>query len=123
MKRAMISSIGSHATYSCADTSAIPPTRVEGFRRSTVGGWIHRLVVAISQLINTIFGGMPDETVSSRVYREKYSTGGSFYCFLELAINSFFFWEIDHCFLAWSDEVNRRHVHPEMINSQNRNKH
>ena len=30
-----------------------------GFKRGLVGGWIHRMAVAISQLVNTVFGGMP----------------------------------------------------------------
>ncbi len=91
-----------------------------GFKRGLVGGWIHRMAVAISQLVNTVFGGMPDETISCRIYRERRANDNYLYCFLECFINYIFFWEIEHCFLAWCDEVNRRHVHPEIIIEQNK---
>lgn len=82
--------------------------------------WIHRVLVALSQLFNTLLGGMPDETTSSRVHRLRVETNKPIYRFLEWFINCLFFFELNHCYLAYSDEVNRRHVHPDVIKAQDK---
>lgn len=68
--------------------------------------YIHNLIISISQLINVIFRGKPDETLSTRVWREERKL-------LVIVINSFFFWQNNHCRGAYYQEVNREHRHKE----------
>lgn len=77
-------------------------------------------MVALSQLLNTLLGGMPDETTSSRVHRRRVETDSPFYHMVEWFIDCVFFFEVNHCALAYSDEVNRRHVHPDVIKAQDK---
>ncbi|HEY4543229.1 MAG TPA: hypothetical protein VIG40_01165 [Tissierellaceae bacterium] len=53
-----------------------------------------------------IFRGKPDETLSARVWREERKL-------LVIAINSFFFWQNNHCRGAYAQEVERKHQHKE----------
>lgn len=77
--------------------------------------WPHRIAVAVSQLFNTLLGGMPDETFSSRVYRKRVATNALRYRILEKAIDMVFFYENSHCFLAYHDEITQRHVPSHLI--------
>ena len=65
--------------------------------------YILNLLIAFDQLINTIFFGNPDETISSRVGR-KYPNS-SFARF----INAIFFWQKNHVIesIEW-DEINKK---------------
>ncbi len=58
--------------------------------------WLNFLT-AFDQLINAIFGGYPDETISSRAYRNKWTVA----VFL---INCIFF-NRNHCKHAFENEV------------------
>ena len=82
----------------------------------------HKVAVAISQLFNALLGGMPDETFSSRVYRKRTVTRALRYRVLEKMINMVFFYESDHCFLAYRDEITQRHVHPHLVEKRLKNK-
>lgn len=54
--------------------------------------YLWNILVSIDQLFNTLFGGSPDETLSSRVGRNYRGT------FIEKSINFAFSWyEDDHC--------------------------
>lgn len=62
------------------------------------------LLIAIDQMINTVFGGYPDETISARCWRlrerQPYKT-------LRAVIDGLFFFQPDHCQRAYESEVAR----------------
>lgn len=62
-----------------------------------------RVLVGFNQLVNTLLGGWPDETLSSRAYRQ-HLRGRNF---LRNFINTLFFWQNDHCKLAYEEELDR----------------
>ncbi|WP_308774957.1 pseudouridine synthase [uncultured Bilophila sp.] len=49
-----------------------------------------RTLIAVDQLINTLLGGWPDETLSSRCYR--------------WARDGVFFWQREHCKSSYESE-------------------
>ena len=52
---------------------------------------------ALSQLVNTIMGGHPNESISGRAYRENTK--------LEGIIDSIFFFQYRHCKTAYLNDV------------------
>ena len=66
---------------------------------------MHQFLVAVDQLINTIFGGWADETLSSRAWRHQNWQ----YRF----IDRLFFWQKDHCKSSFESEQNRLQLPPE----------
>lgn len=70
-----------------------------------------QVLVALDQLVNTLFGGYADETVSSRS-RRAYITGKRKWT-INL-INLLFFWQNDHCKEAYESEMERNQLPPEM---------
>ena len=75
--------------------------------------YLLNLLVALDQLINTLCGGSPDETISAVAYRK----GGHRLDPLRWRltyrlINLLFWWQQDHCLSAYESEVTRRHLHP-----------
>ena len=44
---------------------------------NTIGKWIMNVLISIDQFGNTVFGGDPDETISSRLGKMKKKHGGS----------------------------------------------
>lgn len=77
--------------------------------KKKLGSYIFQLLLAVDQLINALFGGMADETLSSRVYRaeKKNKKYGKFF---RPIIDGIFFWQDDHCFYSYISEVKRRHL-------------
>ena len=69
-------------------------------------GWA--VVVAVDQLVNTVLGGYPDETFSSRTHR-KALAGQPFWRLVRWAIDGLFFWEKDHCHQSYESEVAKNH--------------
>ena len=65
----------------------------------------------MSQLINGICKGRPDETLSARAWREERKL-------LVAVINSLFFWQNNHCRGAYAQEIERRHQHDEYLNKK-----
>lgn len=55
--------------------------------------YLKNILVSIDQLINTLLGGKPDETLSSRAY--KLRDEGIYWP--SIIIDKLFFWEKDHC--------------------------
>lgn len=55
--------------------------------------YVKNLLIALDQLLNTILGGHPDETLSSRAYHLRRK--GDFWA--SNIINGIFFWQRDHC--------------------------
>lgn len=58
-----------------------------------------QILIAIDQLGNTLLGGMADETISARCYRNKWKRRERFINWL--------FRDPDHCHQAYLSELNR----------------
>ena len=73
--------------------------------------WGIAVLISLDQLVNTIFLGYPDETISSRAFREDIK-------WLESLINALFFFDyqdtvagrIRHCELAYYGELAQEHI-------------
>ena len=74
-----------------------------------------QICVALDQLVNTIFGGFADETISSRSHRA-YVSGKRKWT--RNVINALFFWQADHCKEAYESEMSRSQLPPEMREAQ-----
>ena len=70
-----------------------------------------QVLIAIDQLINTIFGGMADETLSSRAYRLELERGRSW---ARKLIDGILFFDKDHCKESYESEILRRQLPPSM---------
>ncbi len=66
-----------------------------------------QVLVAVDQLINTLFGCMADETLSSRAHRLKTERGRKN---LSVLINGILFWQTDNCEEAYRYEIKRSHL-------------
>lgn len=66
-------------------------------------------LIAIDQLVNTILGGSPDETLSSRAWRAEQSNK-LFGRFFRPLIDGIFFWQKDHCRQGYLAEKLRRQL-------------
>ena len=64
-----------------------------------------KLFVALDQFVNTLFGGWPDETLSSRAWR--WDEHGK-RAWPRKFIDWLFFWEKDHCRQSYESEVARK---------------
>ena len=71
--------------------------------------YVKNILIGLDQLGNTIIGGKPDETMSSRCYRnaQKY-----WYAKIGQIILDFIFrpWGKNHCYESYLSEVNRNHL-------------
>lgn len=70
---------------------------------------IKQILIAIDQLINAIFGGWADETLSARCWRCRERQP---YKLLEPVINRLFF-DPMHCFYSYISERKRAQLPPE----------
>lgn len=63
-----------------------------------------RVLIAIDQLVNTIFGGMPDETISAKLWRlrdrQPYKT-------LRYIVDALFWFDKDHCRTSYESEIKK----------------
>ena len=66
-----------------------------------------QVLIALDQLVNTLLGGMADETLSARAWRHKLDGSRSWPCWL---IDKLFFWQDGHCRQAYESEVLRRQL-------------
>ena len=73
----------------------------------TLALYIKNNLIAFDQQLNTLLGGYPDETLSSRSYRldKKGKLLGRVFRPL---IDMIFFWQDKHCFQAYMSELNRK---------------
>ena len=72
--------------------------------------YLFQNAVALDQLANTMIpGGMADETLSARAYRMR-EKKQRYWGWLANAINLAFFWQDDHCKLAFEGELRRRQL-------------
>lgn len=73
--------------------------------------YVLNILIAFDQFVVTIFGGWPDETISSYAYRlywQKKIAG----LILYPAINKLFFWQENHCRNAYIAERSRTQLPP-----------
>ena len=68
-----------------------------------------QFLIALDQLINTLIGGMADETLSARAHRMR-SKGQRSWGWTAAVIDAIFFWEDGHCRRAWVSELERRQL-------------
>ena len=70
-----------------------------------------KILIAIDQLVNAIFNGWPDETLSSRAWRWELNGKRRW---PRKVIDTLFFWEKDHCLGSYENERNGRQLPPEL---------
>lgn len=76
-----------------------------------------RILIAIDQLLNTLLGGWPDETLSSRCYR--WARDGV-RAWPRKLVNGLFFWQRDHCKSSYESEREGRQSPPELRHAKER---
>ena len=70
-----------------------------------------RVLIGLDQCINTILGGWPDETLSSRAWRWHADGVRSW---PRVAIDAVFFWDKDHCQMSYESEKIRAQMPPDL---------
>jgi len=65
---------------------------------------LKQIAIALDQLVNAIFGGWADETLSARFHRTNSP--------LKRYVDAAFFWEEDHCLSSYQAEHQRRQLPP-----------
>ena len=73
---------------------------------------LQQIAIACDQLINTLFGGWADETLSCRAWRQRKKKKG--WAITRRVIDALFFWPKDHCKTAYESEQARKHLPPEL---------
>lgn len=68
--------------------------------------YILNILIAFDQLVNTIFGGYPDETISAAAYRGELQGRWAGKIMRPVIDTLFYPIERDHCFSAWLSEYN-----------------
>lgn len=74
--------------------------------------YLYNLAISVDQVLNAIFNGDPDETLSARAYRTE-RKNKIFGKVFRPSIDLLFFWQKRHCYHAWLSEVNRKQLHNE----------
>lgn len=74
-----------------------------------------QLLIAIDQVLNTLLGGLADETLSARAHRMRVKRH-KYWGWTANAIDALFFWQKDeqgqrnHCKASYESEISRRHL-------------
>lgn len=66
---------------------------------------IRQVAIALDQMVNAIFGGYADETISARAYRLEHRQP---YKTLRPIIDGLFFWQDQHCKKSFEAEKKRQ---------------
>lgn len=74
--------------------------------------YFKNLGISLTQLLNALMGGYPDESTSSRAHRRRKVSIR--WAFTKRVINGLFFWQPDHCAGAFRSEQNRRQLPPDL---------
>lgn len=69
--------------------------------------WLQQVALAVDQLANALIGGMADETLSSHAWR---SRDHRYWHWAYRFINWLWFWQDDHCRIAYENEKARKHM-------------
>jgi len=67
-----------------------------------------QFLIAIDQLLNTVFGGFADETLSARVWRMR--NNGWMWALTRYLIDGVFFLQEGHCKESYESEINRKQL-------------
>jgi len=73
--------------------------------------YLWNIFIGLTQLLNTLLGGFPDETTSSRMWRW-HLQGKPKGTIFAAVIDAIFFWQEDHCRKAYEAERTRYHLPP-----------
>lgn len=74
--------------------------------------YILQIAIAFDQQLNTLIpGGWADETLSSRAHRMR-EKGQKYWGWTANFIDWLFFFQKEHCYNSWLDELNRNQSHP-----------
>lgn len=76
--------------------------------------YIKNILIALDQLLNTVFNGMPDETLSARAWRLEQERGRKW---PRILIDLLLFFEKDHCYQSYLSEIERKQLPPSMRNN------
>lgn len=71
--------------------------------------YLKQVLIALDQLLNTLFKGYADETLSSRAYRLRVERGR---VWPERIIDTVLFFDDNHCEESYISEVQRRQLPP-----------
>ena len=75
--------------------------------------YLLNILISFDQIVNVLFLGQPDETISSRAWRCK--DANSFWNVMHSLINKLFFFQQQHCFKAYLAELNRKQIQLEIL--------
>ena len=76
--------------------------------------YLINVLIAVDQLVNTLFGGMPDETISAECFRKSQEKGHYFYKILKFILDVCLSpIKQDHCEQAYLSEVYRKQLPPQ----------
>lgn len=76
--------------------------------------YLINVLIAVDQLVNTLFGGMPDETISAECFRKSQEKGHYFYKIIKFMLDiSLSPIKQDHCEQAYLSEVYRKQLPPQ----------
>lgn len=71
--------------------------------------YLKNLLISADQFANTVAGGSPDETLSSRAYRAEQSNN-TLGKILRPTIDLLFFFDAPHCYNSYLSEVHKRQL-------------
>jgi len=71
---------------------------------------LNQVAIAFDQLFNALFAGWADETISARAYR--CSDRKRHWAIARKMIDKIFFWQKNHCFGAYLEELDRYQLPP-----------
>lgn len=70
--------------------------------------YINNVLIGFDQFINTLLFGEPDETISSRCWRNKDKS--KFWSISRKLVDNLFFYTEDHCYKSYVAEVERQQI-------------
>lgn len=76
-------------------------------------GYFKQVLIAVDQLVNTLFSGYADETLSSRAHRMRVKNH-KYWKWTASFIDVLFFWDPNHCETSFHSERSRMQLPPEM---------
>ena len=73
--------------------------------------YIKNVLIAFDQVLNAIFCGMPDETLSARAFRLEKERGRKW---PRILIDLLLWFDKDHCHQSYISEIERKQLPPQM---------
>ena len=77
--------------------------------------YIKNILIALDQLLNALFCGWPDSTLSARAYRLEKERGRKW---PRILIDLLFFFDKNHCYESYLSEIERKQLPPQMRNKE-----